>query len=91
MEVGASLALFGGLNALRGKLRDGLRMLGYTPCVAIAPTPAAAWLLALARREQPVLRPSDLPAALASVPTRSLVLGLALGWGQGAAQGAATG
>ena len=45
LEIAGSLRLFGGLRELRRKLSHGLRELGFTASLAIAPTPlAATWL-----------------------------------------------
>lgn len=46
LEVGGSLALFGGLNPLVQGIRQGVVNLGYEAIVAVAPTPAAAELAA---------------------------------------------
>lgn len=46
LEVGASLRLFGGLEALCGKLREALAPLGYRHEIGVAPTPEGASLLA---------------------------------------------
>jgi protein ImuB len=45
LEIAGSLRLFGGLRELRQKISRGLRELGFTASLAIAPTPlAATWL-----------------------------------------------
>jgi protein ImuB len=49
MEAGASLRLFGGVRALRQRLRAALDSFGFTPAVSLAPTGQGAWLLARAR------------------------------------------
>jgi len=46
LEAGASLRLFGGFNALLGRVRDGLAGLGYRAVLASAPTPLGALCLA---------------------------------------------
>lgn len=42
LEVEGSLALFGGLGALRRRIEQGLAQIGYAACIACAPTPLAA-------------------------------------------------
>jgi len=45
LEIAGSLRLFGGLRELRQRISRGLRELGFTAALAIAPTPlAATWL-----------------------------------------------
>lgn len=68
LEVGGSLALFGGLRRLLDELREGMAGLGYGVRIAVAPTPLAAWLLARAGWEERVLTAAELPARLAPVP-----------------------
>ena len=46
LEIGASLHLFGGVDALAGDVAERVAALGYTVRQGIAPTPAAARLLA---------------------------------------------
>ena len=51
LEIAGSLRLFGGLQELRQKMSQGLRELGLTAALAIAPTPlAATWLARAGRR-----------------------------------------
>ncbi|HEY0878915.1 MAG TPA: DNA polymerase Y family protein [Zeimonas sp.] len=45
-EVAPSLRFFGGFRALLGRVREGLRSLGYHVRIGAAPTASAAWLLA---------------------------------------------
>lgn len=73
LEIGGSLRLFGGVEALRESLLDGLRELGYTARLGIAPTPLAAALLARARCAQIVTRLVELPEVLAPLPLDRLV------------------
>lgn len=42
LEVGKSLSLFGGIEAIRRAIRTGVAALGYQPILAIAPTPLGA-------------------------------------------------
>jgi len=68
LEVGGSLALFGGEQALTQKVREGLAALGYHTRLALAPTPLGATLLARAGRDACVLKKSVLTNALAPLP-----------------------
>jgi protein ImuB len=59
LEIGGSVRLFGGDPRQLGvQLRQGLVSLGFTPRIAAAPTPTAAWWLASAGVETLIL---DLP------------------------------
>jgi protein ImuB len=62
LEVRGSLRLFGGLDALRRRIREALRPTGHACREAVAPTPLAALWLARAGQAEAV---TD-PAALAS-------------------------
>jgi protein ImuB len=71
LEVAGSLHLFGGLTRFCGLIERGVAELGYSTCVACAPTPLAAqWLartgLALKIRHHDALRHAleQLPAAV---------------------------
>jgi hypothetical protein len=68
LEVGASLRLFGGLQALVDGLLADLAALGHVVQTGIAPTPEAAAVLARAGSAHPVLALDALPAALAPLP-----------------------
>lgn len=74
LEIGGSLRYFGGLEATWIRLRTGLEALGYQHAIAIAPTPTAAWLLARAGCEQPVIEVGQLEKALAELPAQALPL-----------------
>ena len=54
MDVGASLRLFGGIRALCARVRENVHALGFTACIACAPTARGAWLLARASAGRPV-------------------------------------
>jgi protein ImuB len=56
------------------RVEAGLEALGYTGCPGIAPTPAAAWLLARAGDRRPVISRRDLRVRLAAVPVTGLEL-----------------
>ena len=46
MDVGASLRLFGGIRRLCERIRANMAALGFSACIACAPTARGAWLLA---------------------------------------------
>lgn len=68
LEVGGSLALFGGEQALTQKVRAGLAALGYHTRLALAPTPLGATLLTRAGCDAFVLKKSALTKALGPLP-----------------------
>jgi len=72
LEIGGSLALFGGLAALQEQISAGLRELGYHPRLGIAPTPLGAWLLARARDEVPATDRAELTRRLHPLPIELL-------------------
>jgi len=72
LEVGGSLGLFGGIEALSARVRRGLRARGHTPRLGAAPTARAAWLLARAGNAAPVADFGALPARLAVLPIGTL-------------------
>ena len=72
LEVQASLRLFGGVEALCERLRAGLGALGFSVRLAIAPTAAAAGLLARWQDGVRVDHPSALADALAAVPVAQI-------------------
>jgi protein ImuB len=74
LEIGGSLALFGGLDALLARVRHAIDALGYSARFGVAPTPLGAWLLARAGLQEPVTAMHRLPACLAPVPLACLDL-----------------
>lgn len=74
LEVGGSLQLFGGLKNLLVRLKRGLEELGYETCLAVAPTPLGATLLARNGFEEPVTDLHKLHSRLTPLPVRSLGL-----------------
>ena len=46
LDVGASLRLFGGIRRLCERVRANMAALGFSACIACAPTARGAWLLA---------------------------------------------
>ncbi len=74
LGIQRSLALFGGEQALLKGLLDGVAALGYQAHWGLAPTPAAALLLARQGGVAPVRELAALPAILGRVSLRDLDL-----------------
>lgn len=74
LEIGSCLTLFGGANRLRQQLRDACLAAGLTPTIAIAPTAAAAELLAGLGLEAQIAEPAQLRSALGPLPIAALAL-----------------
>lgn len=72
LEIGASRRLFGGLDALLGRLRLELAALAHRVQLACAPTPGAAVLLARHQPGAQVVALEALPAVLGPLPLRWL-------------------
>ncbi|MBI5418761.1 MAG: DNA polymerase Y family protein [Deltaproteobacteria bacterium] len=72
LEVAGSLRLFRGMENLVGKVEEGIRDLGYTAQVALAPTPLGAALLARARPGARVTGMERLTPELFAVPLDAL-------------------
>lgn len=68
VEIGSSLELFGGLEALRDALFSELLELGHVAQAGIAPTRAAAALLACAGRFDPVFSSQQLHERITDLP-----------------------
>ncbi|MFY2763483.1 Y-family DNA polymerase [Arenimonas sp. MALMAid1274] len=68
LEVEGSLGLFGPWPAFEARLRDDLRALGFRHRIAMAPTAAAAAVLARHQDGLAVTTPGVMHAALSSVP-----------------------
>ncbi len=68
LEIAGSLKLFGGLKALRQQVVEGLKQLGFTVCLAIAPTPLAATWLARAGRRSCIRDNQHVVPALRTLP-----------------------
>ncbi len=68
LEVGASLKLFGGFDALLERLRSGVTGLGYQAVLASAPTPLGALCLARCGRDIHVQTPDELRRVLVPLP-----------------------
>ena len=72
VEIGHSLALFGGLDVLRDRLCTELQELGHEAQIGIAPTRGGAGLLACMRHTDPITDTETLSACLANLPLSSL-------------------
>ena len=77
LEVGGSIRLFGGLEALYRHARRGLAQLGHDAGTGLAPTPLASWWRALHGVAEPVEadREGAIESALAPLPIAGLGLG----------------
>src|SRR6185436_8223836 len=67
-----SLKLFGNTTAIAAGLARGASEMGYTACLASAPTPQGAWLLARAGSSSPCLALGDLERRLQPLPVEVL-------------------
>lgn len=74
LEVGGSVTLFGGVQALTQQIQDGLEALGYTARWAVAPFPRAAALLARAGQCQWLADSTAVKAAVGDVSIDCLEL-----------------
>lgn len=74
LEIGGSLKLFGGTEALRERLQDSLDAQGYATTLALAPTPRAALWLACAGMEEPVVDKHGIAGHLGALPLAALQL-----------------
>lgn len=72
VEIGASLTLFGGLQAMQVHMLQALHQLGHEAHLAIAPTPQAALLLARCGVEECVNEVDALRATLGKLPIAAL-------------------
>lgn len=68
LEVAGSLGLFGGVESLVGRVREGCAALGYDARLGLAPTPTAALLFARAGTHAGCLEPTQLAGALSPLP-----------------------
>jgi len=72
LEVSGSLKLFGGLESLLERLRRGLAEMGWSCVLAGAPTPRAAFWLALAGKQKFIGESAELEPLLAALPLEVL-------------------
>lgn len=75
LEIEGSRNIYGGYDRLIASLRQGLNDLGYSACIAVAPTPLGATWLARCGREISVTDHAALFSALAKLPLTCLDLG----------------
>ncbi len=68
MDVTGCERLYGGLTSLMEQLAEALKRLRFHASLAIAPTPGAAFAIALAGRHGIIIRPENLSHALAGLP-----------------------
>ena len=72
VEIAGSLRLYGGLLSLRQQIAAGLTQQGFTALLAIAPTPLAATWLAKGGRRACIREPTNIAAALRTLPLACL-------------------
>ncbi len=72
IEIGSCLRLHRGFKNLIAQMRNGLDEMGYSASLACAPTPHAAWLLALAGKEVAIRDPAKLEKFLGALSIRWL-------------------
>ena len=72
LEISGSLKLFGGLGPLLERLRRGLAEMGWSPVMAGAPVPRAAFWLALAGEQKFIGSAAEIEPALAALPVDAL-------------------
>ncbi|MDD2767260.1 MAG: DNA polymerase Y family protein [Methylococcus sp.] len=72
LEVRGSLLLFGGPEALIGKVRQACAASGHSVSIGLAPTPSAAWLLARSGTSAQALGSETLQSVLGELPTGAL-------------------
>ena len=72
IEIGSCLRLHRGFKNLINQMRSGLNEMGYSASLACAPTPHAAWLLALAGNEIATHDPAKLENVLGELSVRLL-------------------
>ena len=72
IEIGSCLRLHRGFRNLITQMCDGLNEMGYTASLACAPTPHAAWLMALAGRQVAIRESGKLEKALGELPVSVL-------------------
>jgi len=72
IEIGSCLRLHRGFKNLIAQMRNGLNEMGYSASMACAPTPHAAWLLALAEKEVAIRDAAKLEKFLGALSVRWL-------------------
>lgn len=74
LEIGSCLQLFGGIDRIRKLLLDDCLTAGHAPAIAIAPTAAAAEMLAGLGLETQIAESAELRSALGPLPIAALAL-----------------
>jgi protein ImuB len=72
IEIGSCLRLHRGFNNLIRQINGGLNEMGYSSANSCAPTPHAAWLMALAGKEVVIRESAQLEKALGALSVRLL-------------------
>jgi protein ImuB len=72
IEIGSCLRLHHGFNNLIRQVSSSLNEMGYTFTHACAPTPYAAWLMALAGKEVAIRESAQIEKILGALPVRLL-------------------
>lgn len=72
LEISGSLKLFGGLTQILGDLREGIEAMGFTTCLAVAPTARAVCWLARSGKETLVTDAERIDEAVSTLPTAVL-------------------
>lgn len=72
LEIGGCLRLFGGLASLHARIQESCAHLGWSLQSAVAPTPLAAYWLALAGETVRVAQAEELPRMLARLSVEAL-------------------
>ncbi|QIB64820.1 Y-family DNA polymerase [Kineobactrum salinum] len=73
LEIGGSLALFRGLEALLDRIHNDLNWRGYQVRTGLAATPSAAWLLSFIEEADPAMTEQGLRQVLAPLPLALLL------------------
>ncbi len=72
LEIEGSLKLLGGIKAILAAIRQGAAGMGYTATIGVAPTVAAAWLLARAGCDTLVNCKRMIASTVAPLPVKAL-------------------
>ena len=72
LEIEGSLKLLGGIKAILAAIRQGAAGMGYTATIGVAPTVAAAWLLARAGCDTIVSCKRMIASTVAPLPVKAL-------------------
>lgn len=72
LEIGGSLRLYGDLDHILGSIKDGIENMGFSPTMAVAPTPLGSWLLARSGQEERITDHAGLGLRLSRLPIAAL-------------------